>query len=493
MLKKIAALLTALCLFFTMGVCAATDLSFLKEVYNSYESTTEISFTLNKPVDFLNSLLESLFENNMATSFADVDKLVESVFDGSSKVDAKVNISKDFKKINASFECAQKSPLYFNRNLSFDVKAASGVWLDFDISNSENPKYELILKSPYMDKYIKYDVFELISETNPEGKADLMGLDLIFNEVSLKGISAAAVDLLGECAEVSKSGNVVTLKLDDAGAKKYFGGVFNATKDAMERAQAANGAEKKLFLPEVTENTDDMKEFGELLNKVRILGKDGVVLKYRLSGSRVGSLETDINVDLDIGGIMRAFGADEVECSGFDGMNFDFTAHIKTVYRNINGSVNVKKPEITDENTVFLKDLINGNFSEADYDYRDTSIWLSEEEFVTGEKGSMYLGIRNLFENAYNTEFDIGYNNGAVTVDAATDEYGFKSIKATVGSNIINLDGKEIRLRYPVIQRGSKVYVDTLFVESVFGYKLCSAQHDMVDNSVSYYFDGDIE
>ena len=51
-MKRLISFIAAAVMMFTMSVSAA-GLDFLKEEYKSYESAAELSFTLNKPIDFL--------------------------------------------------------------------------------------------------------------------------------------------------------------------------------------------------------------------------------------------------------------------------------------------------------------------------------------------------------------------------------------------------------------------------------------------------------
>lgn len=468
-MKRIICFLTAFVMLFTMSVSAA-DLDFLKESYKSYEGSYEMTFTLNKPADFVDALIGELPVKN----FVNVKGLLESVFKASMKAEAKVSISSDCKKIAMGIESTQNIPAEINRNLKLSVDAQSGMWIKLDISDRSKPVYTLTLKQPYMDKYITMDVFEMLKETTPDA-ADQVFLiyDVLLNNTVIDALQNASVDLIAEYAKVSRSGNTVTVKMDNDGVVKYISGVLDtvqktvSTVNILKKAASDDAADAADF-------EEGMAAVRAFMEKAQLFGKDGLTIQYRLDGKYIGAANIDADIALNIGNIMRAAGADDETAKAYDSMNLDFTMHMKESFKNVNRDVKVSMPVLNEENSLSFSDLLNMGGAEPD-DTEDADFYIGVESdagYIPCGVNAAYLGVRDIFDAAYSDSFDIAYNNGTVTVNAKDGKYGFKTVKFTVGASTVNVDGAELALKAPVIELNDKVYVDDFFVKAVFDYDL---------------------
>ena len=138
-MKRIISLILVMLMLFSCSAFAANDLNFLKERYTSAESTFECSFTLNKPLDFINELTKSdLYGMDMVNTMFDFSGLAESLFNSTSKGVVKVSGSADMKKVNISLESEGVTPAQINRNLLVTVNAKSGMWVELDFSDAKN-------------------------------------------------------------------------------------------------------------------------------------------------------------------------------------------------------------------------------------------------------------------------------------------------------------------------------------------------------------------
>lgn len=482
-MKRLISFIAAAVMMFTMSVSAA-GLDFLKEEYKSYESAAELSFTLNKPIDFLDGLAEAY----PASLFVNLKTLAESLFGAESNMNVKVSISDDYKQIRMSMEGTQSVPAEVNRNLTLNVDAKCGMWIDLDFSDGENPTYDIIAKYPYMDKYLKIDIAELAKSDGGEAFASVAAVyDKLLNKEAIGAISAKAADLLTECGTVTARGAAVTVKLDDAAAKKYILGVAELALNIA----ADNGGTEKLFLPEATGNVMSalavrgmLAGVRDTLDKIQIFGKDGITITYTLAGKYVGGVTSDIHFSIDPAAAARVFGA-ELDTEGV----LDFTLHMKQTYKNVNRYVKVDFPELTDENSVLFNEMMYGYDTMIVSDGASPFIGIYEEgEYLAAGRDGAYFGVRNLFESADSDTFDIAYDNGLLTVTAAEGRYGFKTVKFRVGENIVNVDGMDLALNYPAIERDNKVYVDDFFVKAVFDYDLSSMSYDLLSKVLEVGF-----
>ena len=489
-MKRIVCLLTVFMLLFSVSVSAA-GLDFLKEPYKSYEQSMEVSFTVNRPMDFLGKMLSGTGADN----FVNAKQLAESLFKSVSKAEIKANISSDYKKIKVSMEGSQTVPAEVNRNLKLTVDSLSGIWVDLDLSNADAPKYSVIYKYPYFDKYLTADIFEMLAETEDgAAQAEQMKamLNLLLSDVTVNGLQAANIKLLEECADVSVSGSTVTVKMDDTGAKKYIAGIAETLIDTINSISAVRGDNEFNYLPEASDSSaaDMINGIKDAIESVRIFGKDGITIKCSLSGKYLGSAAVDAHISLNVGEIMRACGACEEDAAEYDSADVDFTVHIKETYKNVNTNVKVEEPTLTEENSVPMLDAFGIAQGEAEAEeYVDPNIYMYENEYIPAGTNGAYLGVRDIFENAYSDDFDIFYNNGEVSVVSANGKYGFNTVKFRVGNSTVNVDGMELALKAPIIEKNDKVYVDDFFVKAVFDYDLMSLYLDLTDGTVTadYY------
>ena len=58
--------------------------------------------------------------------------------------------------------------------------------------------------------------------------------DMLLTKENISAINGAAIDLLADCANVTFSGNNVTIKLDDSGAKKYIFCIIDMVYDMID-------------------------------------------------------------------------------------------------------------------------------------------------------------------------------------------------------------------------------------------------------------------
>lgn len=488
-MKRFVCFILASIMPLTMSVSAA-GVDFLKEEYKSYESVAEISFTLNQPIKFL----DSLSDFQPLSMFVNIRTLAESVFKSTSKATAKVSISDDYKKFRMSVEAAGEVPAQINENLSVSVLARSGMWIDLDLVNIEAPKLEIIAKTPYMDKYLHMDMSD---EYNAELKSLAALYGKILNPDTLKDLTEKAADLLAEYGKVTYRGTKVTITMDDAAANEYIFGILELAAELVSENMSIDFSELLPALGDasaigiigaadgptaiyVGKSVADgfVSNLREAFKDITLFGKDGISVTYTLSGKYIKSAESNIHIFLDPNEICRVFGTD-VAIEGVA----DFTLHINQTYSNINRNIKIDFPVLTAKNSVTPADMYGYDAEVWDSEaFINPYIDLCEEgDYIAAGKNSAYFGVRNLFESATNDTFSLAYANGTVTVTADSGAYGFKTVSFNVGENRVVVDGVAQPLNYAPIEKDNRVFVDCGFVESVFGYVRSYMSYDIMN------------
>lgn len=478
-MKRILSLVVAVIMLVSCTAYAAGDLSFLAERPTAAECSFECSFKLNKPLDFIGELPLGV-SNEWFDGASDLCGLVESLFDSATKGTMKLNASKDFKKLSFALETENTVPARFNQNLLVTMNAKSGMWLELDFSDAKNPVYSIVLRTPLSDKYITADIVDMI-KSKPNGEAELARMiklyGILTEEFTASALNNASVKLIEDCAKVSRRGNNVTVTFDDSGFKKYIVqtvgviGEFAATVSELSSQPETSG---DTVLASVGFEFD-AETAAKALEGIGILGKDGLVISYGLSGGRIAKVESNMHISLNLGAVLRAvFGEVAEETDECPAADIDFTVCTAENYRNVNGNVKVTKPILNEENSVSFNALTSRPQTEFGEDPADFESGLEffgvyTTEFIPLGVDNAYIGVRELFESA-GEDFDIFYSDGTVSVNMQSDGLGFDKAVFRVGESTATVDGMELALENPVILRDGRVYVDTSFVLAVLNF-----------------------
>lgn len=242
-----------------------------------------------------------------------------------------------------------------------------------------NDKIKLVVETPAMlkemlpfinleKKYVIVDINEVVDQDEDE-EADLDKLIKHQQEAHAKIIKISEdiqdrlkpdFEIVEHKAEEERNGEkyeVYTLRLDDPTFKELLR-VYVDTILSDEELKKELDIEDKDFKA-------DFDEFMDTLDKVQILGPEGVNVEYLInSDGYVAEVNGLIDLLFDLDNIRENLD-ETIESSGKINLKINF----KTVNRNINGDVVVDFPELTPENSSTMEELLDfgGMFGENDF------------------------------------------------------------------------------------------------------------------------------
>lgn len=479
-MKRILSILITLLMVFSVTASAHSleDIGMMR----NYEAEMDLTITFDKPI----TLFDKLPELKDAENFVDLNELVQSLI--GTTVNAKVqgNISEDFSKIQASVLMTSTTPLKINKNAKITGEFIMGVWVDADLSDTENPKFDMIMQSPFFNKYLDIDLIEMLKEDEEAYGMFMSSFKGVFDKEKFAIKYNEAIDLIKKNATISSGNNTLNVNFDKDGAARYL-------YDAVEWSLKLSAAQQdELYIEEYEQISNDMlKVFKEL----EIFGENGIKMQYTFD--RAGKLKASTSVtdiDLNLYPLLSMAWIDVSEITEEDCF-ISFTINESATYRKA-GTTTVEYPKLTEENSFTLKDL-DGGYEEPDYEYEYEDFppyfpSVEGEWAARTESGVLYAGLRGFLENIdqhhYTEEdeinhFEYEYANGVLNVKNIGCNYlNFKEIVITVGENKVLLDGVEIELENPATEINDRIFLGLDFYEKAFNYKPGYASLELFEN-----------
>ncbi len=456
-MKKFIALLIVVMLLIPQTVLGA-DLSSLNLNMNNATVKYEMSFKFNKPLEILSVLENNGYLGEIA-DYIDLKSLIEGLAASSVKGEVKLDASEDFRKLKMYCSANENASVIFNENLNFNAGSNTAVWMDMDFSDLTAPKFKMITKSPFIRKYVVMDT----SDYGLSGMG-LSQLAPMFSKETLGAINKAALNILEKHAKISYANGRYTIKLDDAGFKGYI-------KDLISYSLTFAGL-----------SADDLTETIQALNyldKINILGKDGLSMVYILSGTKPSLAETKLHISFNIYDIMKAFEAEIPEFITQKNSFIDLTLYAKEKYSDI-GSTKINFPVLTEENT-YQPYSYEGYYPE-EYEYElPYALWDTSESVII-ENDKYYLPLRSLFaENFEESRYSLSYNDGVVLLMGEL----LPQIELIPSGNEIYVNST-LWNEGNVIIRNNVTYIDAEALSSILGYNLSYLDYSLIDKTYSY-------
>jgi hypothetical protein len=447
MKKVVCTLLMVVMLMSAFCAYASTDAifeAFTTEVLSA-NSNIKMSLKLNRPFELLDNsdYYTEIKPSDMVNSFANMEYDANMAY----------SMSEDKKIIKLGMDMQLDLPLEVGENFKADIWAKVGMWMDMDLTDTENPVYKLIFKIPFSDKYYVMD-FGLNA-----GEEDFA---LMFEQLN-NILNSSVMDVYSKkCYESIK--NNFTLK--SLGANRY-------ELSADDKAFKAVLKDILDMSVEMLGNTEEKEEFAKMteeafkqLENITILGERGMKTEFTLSGTHIIQGKTEMHICLNIYDIMSQFGED-IEGMVRESSYMDFDIIYDVTMTDINKPVTVEFPVLTEDNSVnmyepyeYEEDYYEDYISPYSYAYDDAAPVIID--------GELYVPIRS-FMNSIEIEDDkIGYADGAVTIDA-TDKgiLEFNTLQLNVGSCDIYHNGQKQTMTKPVIALNGKTYCPMQFLNYI--------------------------
>ena len=409
-MKKILSLLiTFMMLSSTAFADTASELAqiFAKTAeMTSYSGEATLSAQMNKPLEILDTI--------PVDDETDIDPelIVNSLLNAETKMKYTYSASEDYKKLDMAMSMEFSMPVEFNESFKLDAWTKLGMWINYDVTDEENPVYKIIYKIPFMKKYQVMDMSSQASELMP-----------VLDKEIIKELSEKAVDALTQNAQVTKNQNEYTVKLDNDGAKNYIVEIFKASKEMIPDASEAGVIDQMIVTVE------------DLFSKTELLGKNGITMKLTKNsqGYITAQLE-ELHLSFNIFDILEAY---SMSTNGLDREKafVDITFKASTKISDIN-KAKVTMPELNEENSstqLLGQSMGYHKFLNESPVFKDNEIYYPLESIakLTGNE---------LVIKADGETTSITYPNGttAVITDTAVTIDGAE----TKGTALITEDGK---------------------------------------------------
>lgn len=432
-MKKIISMMVVICMLMC-SVTAFADTDVLFDVmctrFLSADSHTEYSIELDSPLSFISALTDEDYET---LSPVDFQQLAESTMDFTEVISTSACVSEDFNMMKFALESEMEVPLRFNDNLTADIWAKVGVWLDMDVSDINKPELDIILKIPFSAKYIVLEYGDL-AENGVDAEKIRDTVRRYGDTEFAKDFNQKVIQLVkdnSDIKEVRKNKEYV-ISIDDAGAKKVFAGMFDLSYEIMKENNDPNLYQFEEILPQIT-------EYAEKFNDIQLLGKDGFKTKIIIDKGKPVSCEAVLDINANIYDIMEAF---ETDMSDFDRQDWvlDLTIRTNTAYSSVNEVKDVHMPQINEDNSFNPARI----FSYED----DTAFTILTQYPLDTDKDKLMIPLRDCMTGVGLYNYSVA--DGAVTINAEREKYGFENAVFTVGSDKLIIDGEEYDLFLPV-------------------------------------------
>lgn len=493
-MKKFTAVLICIAMLLSVSVSAfASDWDFLMTRYKSYDATVEFSMDLNKPLDCLSTL-------NDYAGF-DVKYLVEELAKAKFTAKIQAEVSDDAKAAKVAMAINSNVPVNLSEDLKFGADVTLYMWIEYDFTNTENPKYYIIVKNPLTGKYMYMDYFAVMKETLGVDPSDMIGE--MFGKVDMKAfvdeITALVKAIYEKNATLTKSGNEYTVTFTNDGmvdmAFDFVLGYFNT-----EYVKSL-GVDYATMLPGEF-NTETVRA---MLKGLGIFGEnDALTAKFKINGlGQIAESEEKMHIDFNICELAKALGAQEDDLYPLtkENSDIDITFNSKTVYNKINEENVVSIPVLTEENSVSLIDLFgstNDYYYDDDYyyEYQSEKFW----DYAAGkvERGGMYANFEEFLDSAAwdddNLKGTVAQSEtGDILITLKSDNFDEVTVKGNINSDEYTLNDTKLWGRKPFMlvdeynwetySADKKVYVNIDVLNYILGCQIESMTVYFIDEN----------
>ena len=456
-MKKAVSLFIAISMLLCMTAYGA-GLDFLTEMYPNYTAETSVKLRFESSEE-LAALINEIDFNDEIENYVDLKALLKSLLSNDSVMTVQVDMSDDMKVMKAAVTAESSQFVEVNANLSADVKSKTGIWVDADFSDEENPSFTMIYSHPFMNKYLVIDLPEAMGDDFDEF-SNVM--EVFLNPELIKEVNSVVADTVNKHADVKASYGKCVINIDNDA-------LLNIAEDLI-KYYSEN-------LPE--EIASEIN--GIDLSGIKLLGENGIQSTYILKKGKISSAATYMDIELDLKSIYSMIVAEEwpIESQGV----LSFSVEMKQSIKNA-GKTKVEFPELTDENSISFDELYGDDY---EYEEEYPLYVYSECDYLPIIDGETYVPLRQTMEEAYEDTIQITYENGTVTL-ASENFIDFKTLSLKIGSDKAVSDTGEYTIKAPIVKDGVS-YVATSFFEDVLGWSYNYAWQDVLNGVYYYSFD----
>lgn len=357
-MKKLISVLIAIMMMSTTVLADTADglreLLTKQTQLKSFTSKTVLDIDVNEPLKILDYIPEDEYSN------IDYALMLNDMADAEITVNCAYNVSDDYKKMQMAMDCEFDIPVHINDSFKLDAWAKIGIWYNYDVTDAENPVFEIIVRTPLDPSYVVGDLAK-------EYKTDLTSL---MNADTVKNTAEAMADAIIKNASITKTSKGYTVKFNNEG----FGGLINDWMNIVGEYMAE--AEKE-------ELESAIQELGNVFSGVSLLGKNGMTLSVTKNAKgELVACTKEMHLDFNVCDIIESMGL-SAEGIEHDDAQLDLTLRAATEISGIN-STKVTLPQLTPENTVPMFDGHSDVYYTADNPplFRNDKIYYPVDEAI---------------------------------------------------------------------------------------------------------------
>ena len=485
-MKRIVSIFILIMFMFSMNVFA-DDYDLLAANYDNYSANINVTMSVSEPM----TVLKLLGEAWGISDYIDLQQLGESLCDSKLSGVIKYSANAELTKIKASYEMYSVLPLKVNNNLKSTNELNFGMWFEWDLTDENNPKMNYIYSMPVSTKYVVMDLSELLKNGGVSVPEYVSMMKNYLNREHIEKLNSGFVDILRNNSAIKSTGtkSVITVTRDEL-VQIICDTCELISKDIEDNKQfdelISNDYYNSFELP-------DAKEVKKFFKNADIFDGDALVIEInKTGGGSLKSISCKLNMCINNQLIAKA-----LESENTDGLSdIKFSVNIDTVYTAINNGVNVKFPELNEENSIPFSRFSDLYGYDLDYDWDGENCWhdeyvYTEGEYIEAAPDTFYVNINSFTDSAarYGYDYKIENNNGAVTITDNNKKENFNTVSMTVGSPAITVDSMQYTALNPVLAKGGDVYADTEAVKYIFNADMGYFNASVLNNTTDIEFD----
>lgn len=450
-MKRLLAFMLAVLMIFT---CAYADNGGSAR-YEKYKIS--LSAKLNKPI--------MMFGNDEGSSFGKT--MLNGIFDSKFDIEISANSPDGMLETEVFANLVWSIPVEFSKALKLTASGNSNFWLDMNLNEISDGKYLFIMENPFdTEKYIYGDLLK----DNDFGDV----FENVTTSKDLSEVSDEVKQIIKDNCTIKAFMNKKTVEITDEQLKNII-------------TEFVDG--EYIKLPEESSVVADR------LKNVTLLGKDGI--KAEITEKSGGVKNYDISANIAFNAYDLSVNLFDDDSVGYDRENsdVDFTVFLKCEKQTLNKPVEIKFPELTEENSTDFDNPFPSDHDRRYDEYEER--WIPDEFYInisvenSAENfgGVDYFPVRSVFDEM-NLYDDVVVNDGEIS---CSNEYssGYKSVKFKEFSKTVILDGKSYEMPLPVLEKDGTAYVPILFFTDTLGGtytgKTVSRYYDYENNTTDDY------
>lgn len=341
-----------------------------------------------------------------------------------------------------------------------DAPESMDMWIDMDLSDTENPKMMVILEDPISGQYGYMDYTAI--DGMLESYASIFDVNKIqqMNQQLME-----SVDLPEEAFAETDNGYTLTMTGEQLmdGMEAMMQVMSGYIMSAFSAPALQGGADPAEF-------TAAAAQLKETLSGVQLFGDPALVLEYQVDENKLPTaMNMVLSIDTNITDIAVAFGASAENLPAREDANLKMSFTASMAFTNVGEEQNIVIPELTEENSINLlqPQLVEYDMNAINVVFNGQPVVFPDAQPIL-ENDRTFVPVRAVSNVFGIPDEDITWQDGVVTIKS-----GDKVITLTEGVQEITIavNGEETKSTLDVapFNREDRVYVPLRFINEALG------------------------